>query len=462
MKKKEGIIAQCYQLQPDEVSGKLCVKTRGEQLSYQDFAAELLKNPLVYPIRYLSSYIWIKCEAKILPTQLTACHDWYSIHFWKEFSQEIQRMNVRAFENQNSLQYAFAQLIGRYFCATAMIINYQRILLVEEEMEAHQGVQLSLFFQKEPLHLLLPLPFLHSKSKTDIQLSFARYLLEQQFTILVQRWQLERQQSLAKDLRHYQQQLKEVSDFQERLARQSIGLQLQDTFAAPYTFYKASTAWHIRFDGKLIDLNGNPDKGLSYIHRLLQHPDRYFYVNDLELSFPQKESIQFNESFKVEIDSIFSRQIPESEAELKKLLSDILEEEPDEFEAEEKRIYYLAEVMYVLNLLIQKTYKNKYFAAYDFYKKESEKRIKKFQRSTSDRAFVDTVIRKSKVIRKAATDHYKEKEKMRGRVTRAIRNAIASMNSEELKKHFDEYLEIGIKSKYKNNSVHWELFSDRE
>lgn len=232
----------------------------------------------------------------------------------------------------------------------------------------------------------------------------------------------------------------------------------------PYSFYKGSSDWVIYFDNKIVRLSRKLNKGLGYIHKLLTNPDKSFYPNELELSYKRPTDrgkfIEIAQDWSVNVSSIFQSHKAGSEAELLKSLQNIQEEKPDVYDPIKDHIQFWSYVLYLSDELLSLVSKRTYIDLHQTARQELEDKIIELQRGNNDKHFIRKILSESKIIKKAE-DFQETKRKVYQRVTKAMKDAIKSMDSVDIQQYFSETLIVGNKSIYKPEKstilIEWKL-----
>lgn len=346
------------------------------------------------------------------------------------------------------------------------------------------------FWSKPPFHFILNLGSGHNgefhlpafqslheaaAQQTNYERAACKAFLEELFSVSLMRLPNHRKPSIAplmEEMKKYGQMLQETNQLHRKLDRymQDLSRRMQtgsiDTEPAENEFFKGSYGWHIRYKGEVVKLKGNYHTGLSYIHKMLQYPGRRFYPNELEVvlqaSAKQPTSIQLSESFQVEVAPMFASLNPENERELLSAFKKLSKEKPGRFDSFEQHIYYLSQMLYLAHNLKELVSKTSYIQFYKDIKEELDDKISEFEQLTTDKTYVDRVLRNSRIIRKPA-DFKRQVNRLRQRVTKSIHNAIKHMQSELLQAYFRETLTIGAKSFYQpkgDDPIDWKLKMD--
>jgi len=231
----------------------------------------------------------------------------------------------------------------------------------------------------------------------------------------------------------------------------------------PYSFYKGSSDWVIYFDNEVVRLSRKLNKGLGYIHKLLTNPKKSFYPNELELSYKRSGSgkfIEIAQDWSVNVSSIFQSHKAGSEAELLKSLRNIQEEKPDLHDPINDHIQFWSYILYLSDELLSIVSKRTYIELHQTARQELEDKIIELQTNSNDKHFIRKILSESKIIKKAE-DFQETKRKVYQRVTKAMKNAIKSMDSEDIQQYFSETIIIGNKSIYSpqksTTPIDWKL-----
>ncbi len=274
---------------------------------------------------------------------------------------------------------------------------------------------------------------------------------------------IDKYQTLLTEVADYQKSQKKQLDFIRSYINNSNEIQT----SVGYEFYKGTQDWIIRFAGEPVRMKRKSETGLRYIHKLLSSPFIAFYPNDLELISENKKHdplLQISPSISVElnVNSMFSEQNPENEKSILEQLRRLVENKPEQYDKDETHIYYLSQMVYLSHSLKNIVSKASYINLYEDYKKTLDDKIFEFRQLNDDKGFVQRIVTKSKIIKKPVEQNVQNR-RLRQRVTKSIKNAINSMDSENIQTYFDNTLTIGVKSCYKptqENSIDWKLQLD--
>ena len=329
------------------------------------------------------------------------------------------------------------------------------------------------------LHLPKQLMHLHDAVDPKAQIAHVNELVGRYYNLIHEHWNLQNKytqlidlqtQSLLDKLEQTQAALKKVAAFQTVQEKQ-VGyfLSLAKRAFNPstpyeYEFYKGSTGWHIRFGGKVVH-TGRNDKGLHYIHKLLQHPGRKFLPNELEIISVEKDKtphIQVSENFAITVHDRLANINTGDEHSYLEALKRLQDESPGEYDDLEKHIEYLSQLVYIAHSLKRIKSKGTYIDMYNSLKIRLDDKIFQFIQNTDDELYVRRVLSKSKVIARTI-ELDKHRRQLRQRVIKNMENAIANMDSDNIKLYFKETLTLQYQSYFTPDPLHptdWKLQSD--
>jgi len=278
----------------------------------------------------------------------------------------------------------------------------------------------------------------------------------------------------ATDSAQLRQVLEEIRATQQRIAEESARLaaQIQELLARvgsqsglisqPYEFFRATSGWQIKFDGQVVR-SGRNDKGFQYIHKLLEYPNIKFSPTELDPNITGTEGqslIAASDSIFVEHSARLQAVNPNNADDLLRSLKDMMKNPPDKDAPLPQHIYHYSEVCYLAESLKNIETKPSYIEAYKSAKQKLDDLVFEFECECDDKLFVARVLRESGMIRSVARDTEDVARKMRDRITKNIKNAIASLNNEALRAYFTEHIEFGAKSIYRPDTVkpiRWQL-----
>ncbi len=273
--------------------------------------------------------------------------------------------------------------------------------------------------------------------------------------------------------------LGDLKPFQEKIdllqvIQSDLIIELENTLKnrsySNFEFFKVTTYWHIRWNGKIVKAEGRNDKGLGYIHRLLRSPDQIIDVFEMEGVYQERgknyNELHIKENFSARVPII----VPESEKELNEAINRLKRDFPREkdFESKSKYLeavaYQLAEMYNINHSLISVAPKAKYIEESKAIKRELDEIILDLEQLEDGLNILHkNVLTQAKKI-SLPIDYDVQKRRARQRVTKNIKNAIKSLKSDSLSEYFLRVLDIKTKLRYKkthvNDSTNWVLFSD--
>jgi len=230
----------------------------------------------------------------------------------------------------------------------------------------------------------------------------------------------------------------------------------------PYEFFRSSSSWQIRFDGRLIRV-GRHDKGLQYIHKLLMYPGRKFSPSELDPNLTindEQKLISVGENISVERTYQLQSINPGSENDHLRALKDFAQNASDEQDTLPQRIFHYSQICYLAESLKNIRMLPRYIEAYKSAKEKLDDLVFEFHQECDDKLFVERVLRESGQIRSTARESENTRRKMRERVVKNVQNAIASLDNEAAQVYFKTYLDFGAQSIYRPDAaqpIYWQL-----
>lgn len=342
------------------------------------------------------------------------------------------------------------------------------------------GVKLSFKLNaEEKLSFTFTKVLSNSSDLKQYQVSILKKFIQEQLNSWFDFWQTHRSakiykaaQNLEEKIQHLQGTAKEVINLAAALQVDLQKLNAPKNIQLENEFYKETTGWHIRFQNKNIRLKRENNKGLFFIHKLLSYPNNLFYPNQLEGENPSgsKDSANialFETYQQIGVDIKPYKSFIDDEQELKVILQRLLRESrTDEHLTETKeledQIYHLAEVLFIINALINNKTRKEYLLLHKQKKEEFEDACFMLRRKKNTPFFVQKIINKAKVISKPI-EWDKSNRQIRQRVSRNIKNSIEALDSPELTTYFKETLTYGAVCKFtprKENPILWHLTID--
>ncbi len=440
-------------------------------------AAQVYRIIPFAPLSALKGFALVESEAcnQLLATLL---YEKISELFFLSLMEQLHAIRIETIADEAGLISVFENEIKKATVPTALRIgqwqSYCKLLNPSDSyLHIEIGREILSFRYSTFFHPGLGLP-VHKTGFYEIRIRHIKKILSglasNLFRALLispekQEWQNPNLEELLQSLEKSQDLYKEVEILLREQRSHLSGIKaLQSGRKSDYEFYKSTAGWHIRFEGRLIEMQSKNEKGLSSIHYLMTHPNVSFFPDDLEpveMSNDKEIELQLGDSLSVSIHSKYSKMNSGNEKEILKDLKH-LEMEKTKEAASEEYIYYLAQRKHLLYQLKSYRTKNEYFILYNMVSDSLEEVKRQFTEETDDGTLVKRVITKAGMISRP-TNYNTETDRARQRVVRNIMNAIKSMNDTACQAFFQKNIKAAIHSQYTppaNFHHEWVLFTE--
>lgn len=366
----------------------------------------------------------------------------------------------------------YVRLISAYILAKSFSINDNQISC--SMLEASKEKLNLVILNNYTIQIILSANFPRFK-QLENELS---YFFKSTFNAMHQKWQASiankhnwnfKMQTLVTDTNvQYQTLINELKQHQNSIQQLVAKLpndSKQEKITRPFEFYRGTTQWHIRFNATIVKLTTRSKTGLRYIHYLLQYPEKSFYPNQLEIIKINKgkasATLQLDNAISVELDILRHQTILENPKKIKKEIIALYKNLPDDIELE-KKIYCLAEMIYLSDLLVKISASRENQERLRQLQDVLDTAILKLKLDYGDETlFVQQIISKAETISKPLEKN-SQLRRLRQRVEKAIKNAIEAMEDKEAKKYFQATIKTGRVCQFSPNPkqpIDWLLFT---